>query len=138
MPPSRLPPHIHPCRATLALVACALASAGAPAQPQPTSILMLRPSNPGATEERAKGFLEDFAGYLGSGVAAFAKARVQLLAALTAMKQAERGKQLLELIQSSGFAAPDRALLKRTAEAYDRKSDSAGEPAKKNSEARQQ
>ena len=30
-----------------------------------------------------------------------------------------QGKRLLELMQSSGFAAPDRALLKRTAKTYD-------------------
>ena len=39
------------------------------------------------------------------------------------MNKDERGKRLLELMQSDGFAAPDRALLQSTAMAYDREPD---------------
>jgi len=50
------------------------------------------------------------------------EARAQLVAALTGMSKDERGVRLLELMQSDGFTAPDRALLKSTTEAYDRES----------------
>lgn len=46
--------------------------------------------------------------------------RAQLREALLAMPEHESGKELLRLMRSDGFAAPDRDLLARTAEAFDR------------------
>lgn len=64
------------CRALLVLTTAALTAASVLPQPQPVSFLMVKPGDPGATEERAKGFLQDFATYLGAHVASFENAPV--------------------------------------------------------------
>ena len=91
---SMLPSRIDPCLATLALAACALSSPSALAQPEPVSFLMVKPGDPGATEERAKGFLHEFASYLGARVASFEKAQV-------VGRIANRTEQALRLLEET-------------------------------------